>query len=242
MNEIKLSDKNLKFDYGDLISYLDPEDNFTLRDVFNACINSRIPINVLSEMFQLDIAAFYKELNQKQDTCKNIEYLEITQYIDTSEGAGYCSDFHGVGKPGVFDDSIKEHIPENERSTYIEKYAIGLTPVYELADMPIKIKNEICIDRTFETSGDDDTSLYEKIGINNPDLRPKYKYTANYKLFDLLYTVLYEIGFYGSPAKRDGFNDELKKSADEIEAARANGTLDAVTRSINLDDFKTIIK
>jgi len=53
--------------------------------------------------------------------------------------------------------------------------------------------------------------------------------SGGFKLFDVIYAVLFEISFHGTPEDREIVSDDLKESVEGLEVAMENGTLDELT-------------
>jgi hypothetical protein len=194
--------KDLKFDYKDLMSNVDVSIPFTLKDIFSICENSKIPIDVLGKMlnchYVLDLIEESKlEYNKNQDDdYSNIEYLELYFLGDQDIYDGNRTDFshwafHGVGIKGKIGEDVLKccKLSDSEKIEYREKYAIELTPVYKLIDYKIYINNKMIIN--------------ENIDQKIIDFRPSIT------LIELLFSIFYELSFCGSPKDRDMQTEKL---------------------------------
>ena len=85
---------------------------------------------------------------------------------------------------------------------FTQTYAVEFTPIYELADCPIKIRNKIYI----VDWGKDELK-------EQPD---PIKGTPLIRLIDLLYEIFWELSFLGSPKKRDEEKAELGRRVKSI--------------------------
>ena len=119
--------------------------------------------------------------------------------------------FHGIGKKGVIGADVKKYVKAKDRKNYREKYAIELNPIYELSNYVIKVSPKLVVI---------DDQDYKEI-----DLLPSLK------LVELLYSILYELSFFGGPRKRNRKRDELDKRCKKIDEAIKNGTIDQITKS-----------
>ncbi len=228
---------DLRFGYEDLMKEVDFShefsQEFTLRDVLSACVNSKIPPKNLSAILRCKyINDYWTESNKKP--FKNdgeIEYLEVylTANIDLFDGNRYdtCSwGFHGRGKKGDFPkelEIIKKYTKE-EKANYREKYAIEYTPLYELVDYPIKVCNEI--------------EFSDYSGKKN-----KYRlidFQPSITLIELLFAIFNELSELGSPSNRDKEFKDLKELLDEriknigkSKKYSSKEVFDRVTKKIN---------
>ena len=99
----------------------------------------------------------------------------------------YEGELSGLAFPSLHGVSISEDI----------NYSLMGLPVYSYVDKPIRL-------------GDFEISIFGGETI--------YKNTApEYSLINVLYAIVYEISFFGSPEMRDKKNKELVEAIDEIE-------------------------
>ena len=227
-NLVKIT-PDLDISFFDLMCQVDTSQEFTLRDVLRAAVKStHIPIEVMQEILQCrNILSYYNEAESKpfevgNNSDGNIDYLELYLLGDASKdkdspnGTYYSSQwsFHGVGKLGVVPDEDVRPLEPELKAEFRESYGIELSPLYQLTDYKIKIRNEIMITDWREK---DFSKQLKKI-----DFKPSIT------LIEVLYWVLWELSFFGSPEKRDEENQELKRRVDQIEEAKKNGTLDSI--------------
>jgi hypothetical protein len=222
-------DKNLKFDFADLMINVDLDRKFTLKDVLSVCMKSKIPLPILGAILRCNyIKDYWEEANKKKnDKNYDMDYLEIywTGSTQTYEGKTSSENmwcFHGVGKEGCVGDDVKEvykcqkrKIPKN----YRENYAVEMTPINNLANYPIKVRSTLFFEYY-------DDKHYEKI----------YDFKPSVTLIELLHAILWELSFLGSIDQRDKKLKELGESLKEIKEAKKNGTLNKITMSY--EDFK----
>jgi len=224
-NEIKItSDLNISF--CDLMKQVDISHEFTLKDVLRAAVSStEIPIEIMQEIVQCRyIKDFYEELLSKpfQDE-GDVEYLELYYLVDISKdknsSSGFSSSsqwsFHGVGKLGVNSEPENRPMTPEELASFRESYAIELSPMYNLSDYKVNIRDEIMIVNWEEK---DHSKQIQKV-----------KFQPSITLIEVLYWVIWELSFFGDPKTRDEENAELKKRVEEIDEAKKNGTLDQIT-------------
>lgn len=218
---------NLEISFFDLMRLVDTDHEFTLRDVLRAVVNDiYIPIEVMQEMLQCrNLKEYYEEAESRpfDNSDSNMEYLElyysgnIYKNEESPNGISCSSiwDFHGMGKLGYVEDEDVCPIDPELKPTYRQAYAIELTPLYELADYKIKIRPEIIIT-------DDRVKDYTK------DTK-RIEFQPSITLIELLYSIFWELSFFGSPEKRNEQNENLRESVREIDEAKKNGTLDQIT-------------
>jgi len=201
MDPIQIN-KDLCFDYPDLMREVDQSTKFTLYDVLKACTQSKIPINILSQILQCNyIQDYYKEAISKPFVDKgDIHHLRIYWWGNKNTSCQSWG-FDGVGKAGHYGKEMEEHIPEAERATYIENYAIEFSPTYELCGYEIRVDV----------------------------LDAKYDFHPSITLIELLYAIFWELSFCGSIADRNGKKEEIDKSAKEVDKAIENGTINDIT-------------
>jgi len=220
MNDYIKITPDLIIDFCDLMCYVDTTHEFTLGDVFRAISNDdAIPILLLGEILKCPNLKDYcndaaKDKKDTDDTEYDYDYLELYYggAID-KDGCYSCWDFHGVGKMGEVPDEAYNSIDPELKPTYRQAYAIELMPLSALADYKIKICKKISLE-------DDRT---KDLDIQEIDFQPCIT------LIDLLYWIMYELSFFGSPKERDETFNKLKGISKEISDAIKDGTIDEIT-------------
>lgn len=220
-------DEDVDLDYSDLGKKVDFSVPFTLRTILNmVCFSSYIPLDTMQRMLCCPFLFEYLEEAQKQeknprDGMEKIEYLEVYWEGDkmTTKGITDCSSmwsFHGMGEKGYVSEDVKEHMFSDGKvdPEYRTSFAVEFSPINEIADYEIRIRKEMIFE-------DWDSKEEDKKYV-------KYPFTPDISLFELLYAIFWELSFAGSPQERDGQMVELKRRVDEIEEAKANGTLDQI--------------
>lgn len=209
MNKLKIN-KDMKFDFYHLMEDIDTNHEFTLRDVLCACMDSCIPIDILSQILRCSyIKDYYEEMSKgTKSSDSDIIYLELSHQIgldsdNNTVDLGWI--FDGVGEKGlipkdILDNYSKEDIQKFRDEGYTQRYALEFSPVYELADYSIKIRDEIQIS---------DWDKFE----NNSIIKGK----PNVKLIDALYGILWELSFLGSPKERDEKKEDLDQRVKRLE-------------------------
>jgi len=207
MNEAIKITKGLEFDFQDLMRDVDLTHKFTLRDVLRACMDSKIPMEMLKPIVRCGYIEEYWEEAESKDFEKEddgMEFLELYWMGDVDkideETKGWSGfEFHGVG---VEEDGFRQ------------AYAVEWSPMYKLADYPIEMKNEIYVS---DWSGD---NMKEGATV---------LFTPSITLINLIHSILWELSFLGSPAKRNMEIEEMMKTCNELDEAREDGTEDEIT-------------
>lgn len=164
---------------------------------------------------------------------RDVEYLEIywhtscNQYSETKKHPGGVRErtkvvaydaqpmFHGVGKAGMVD----------YREDGRELYSVSYTPMYDLADLPVKLKEEFTIYTPL--------NLSRKKGEQFKQPEELLKAKRTFTLLDVLDAIYDDISFHGGPAENAEFIEELKGRAQEIQ----DGVADAVPIDELFDDL-----
>jgi hypothetical protein len=180
--------KNLKFNFDDLMQYVDIHQSFTLKDVLNCIKRSKISIETLKKIFKCKyLEEYIEEVNKENEDIKNnveFDHLELCSEIGSLDDKREITwSFCGIGK---------------ENGTGVEKYAMDFTPLYKIANFKIKI-SDIMINY------DLDNKKVIKTKIN-----PLIMFV------EFLYVIIEEISWNGSIKNRDARLKELKRRLDCI--------------------------
>jgi len=208
MNKIIINDQ-LQFSYADLYCDVDFKKEFTLLDVLRACVASKIPLKVLSQIVQCNnIKKLFEEADNKKDKNKDdaIEYLEVF-WMGSIHSKMECVsgfEFYGVGKEGVYGEDIAEFIPFEERKTYREHYALEYSKLYNISHLVIKVSPKMHIR--------DHTKKYQKEKVID--------FIPSVTLIDLLSCIFDELAWFGSIGERDNNLKDLKKIVYSIKKGR----------------------
>lgn len=160
----------------------------TLRDIL-LLLNSDLA--VFNAVLGNHCEALVKEgLSPTTEALSELESLElywhISAYNDQFSGYTFPA-FHGVGRPN-----------EAGERTY---YAIEMTPVNQMAHIPLKLNPAF--------------HIYEVDPDNGKDEEYHFK-NAEYSLGHILHGILWELSFFGPPEKRDSFVEEVNRRVEEI--------------------------
>ena len=194
--------KFTQIEYVDLMKVVDFSSEFTLRDVLRACINSKISPEILSNILHCGyIEEYWEEAKSKPfEGIPNAVHLNIYLMAtkDVFEGKR-CDEqvwfINAVGGRGYMSEDIAsfKDFTKEEIENYREEYAIEYSPLYKLADFPIKIENRI------------DYSDYIDHKYLFLDHQPRIT------LIEMLYAIFTELSVLGDIAQRDKFTKEMAK-------------------------------
>jgi len=194
---------DLRFGFEDLMRTVDFSHPFTLRDVLRACVSSKMHIDVLCQMLRCNVVDFWVEAESKTfKDSKEIEYLEVYWFGEKNKKE--CSnvwDLHGIGYKGKIPKDVNtSQMSLEEKKQYREKYAVDLSPLYTLADYQIRM----CPLMRFEDKK------------NEKWVETKIGFILNITLIELLYSIFWELSFFGSPEKREEEAAKIKKACKEL--------------------------
>lgn len=177
------------------------EPDVTLKDIINLVYHDKILKPLVEEYSWCDIDAFYKEVNTPTDKEAGIKFIELSRCIefdDYGKHGGNVSDHidvHGCGphEPDQYDDR-----------TYVDNWAIELTPTNELANAKIRLNPKV-------TFCDNRTKEYKHEEVDG----------ACFSFLEVIAEIFYEISFCGSPIDREDRNQSLLEAVKEIKEGTA---------------------
>lgn len=137
-----------------------------------------------------------------------IEWLELywTWTLDTSTstfGNTHRLDFCGIGKV-LQVDAPNYGASAGDRINW----SVSLTPVRELLDLPIRIREELAI-------------LEDDIDSSNYGGRVQQASLRTATLGQVIHGILYELTFHGDPLQQERFRDELLRRKREVDEGTA---------------------
>ncbi|MBI3301933.1 MAG: hypothetical protein HYZ72_07635 [Deltaproteobacteria bacterium] len=198
----------------DLLREVEVADNFTLGDL---CVMIRdceeMDLETFSALVRCPLAPFLAECLQPCDTTTALEshlsYIRLRwrcEYDSPAEtlwppSSSLWLDVDGIGdiwedyKPGgQFYEQGKDY-------SHCNQYALEMTPLYELRHLPLRIDPTMAVACTAETGK-------EPLEIPAPGVT----------LLQLIYSLFWELSFFGTPGERDAKREELQETARRIEA------------------------
>lgn len=150
----------------------------TLADIFDAVERDGVLKEFLRQYSWCDVDAFHTEartpLTQPMKL-PHLEYIQISKYLEFDDAhAQEMLDVGGVGEPYADGQT---------------RYGIDLTPVNEVAHLPVRLNPVAEVRKDGETIA---------------------QAPASFTLLDVLGEIYFEISFYGNPAQRDAFTSDLR--------------------------------
>lgn len=221
--------------------YVEIESGTKFRDLwkFIVCDQKILQLVFMTALGGHPLNLYIKEANkppkdEPKDPDDSIQFLKFSwgneyhEDYDEPKGSGKLEfylypDFHGWGKYREKHAVGGEKIEETS-------YGIDLTPINELMDFELKI---------------DDKLVVRDIFVRGSVQPPKNILTAKltFSLYDILYAVLNEISFYGSPEKRESTLKVLQGRVKKVDEDIANNVTKGYTTStFNKKTGKLIFK
>lgn len=162
-------------------------------------------------------------LSKKYKYDGELEHLELSWRAEENDYSDEPEFYMSVSFDGVSFKIPKTDDYKNWPKGTPIRYAIEMTPVYELVGLPIKLNTKFNI-------------------YNGKDFRcekPMYSSNKNFSLLEILYGIFWELTFFGSPVERDKMSDSLKKQVDDIKSGKVKGIpIDVVKEKLKLDRAK----
>lgn len=173
------------------------EDDVTLRDIF---LILQRHLGFYDDLLgnwceEIVTEAFSLPEDQQQETGEGkMQYLELYWMFTESKEDKDRKSLSGFHFPSFHGWGTWEDGTEGG-------FGVAFTPLYHLLDYPLKLNQEI--------------TIYDDIGrMPKP---PRVYHEATYTLGHILYGIIWELSFFGSPAMRDGQREELLGMVTEIE-------------------------
>ncbi len=206
----------------------------TLRDIFE--VVDRYPLLkrvIAAYSWCREIEEFHAQacepMREKEPGEGNppIEYLEIYHHADVYQSTkspkhpdgrlgniptvefGTSVGLHGVGDPekGYEDD------PCFKTDSGKINYSVSLTPMWELADLPVKLNKAFTVYDPFDHT------------THSPENPPRklISATRDFTLLEVLDAIYWDISFHGGPAEKQDFSEQLKERLDEVKSGAVAG-------------------
>jgi hypothetical protein len=145
----------------------------------------------------------------EEDPDEKIDYLEVFWHADYGEDDSgqwlSCeSAFHGIGK-------ARGKYLEDGPDDGIIRWGISFTPMYSLADLPVKLNKRM--------------TAYEPPRPLKPGEMPQAVFSADrcFSFLDVLDAIYWEVSFNGSPQGRAEMREELNARMDAIKSGEVEG-------------------
>lgn len=183
----------------------DLDKNVTLKDIFllihmNEVIETVIGNwckEIVNEGFGGDVNIPLREYKNEYNP-KGIEYLELSKYINIMDGQeeSIQTIFDGQGW------ELREDIYEQDWLMYKKGSRIGwgldFTPAYDLINIPVKLNTNL---RVYSFKKRKKEVVYKN---------------QEFTLGEVIYTIIWELSFHGTPEDRDEASKNMKKAVDQI--------------------------
>jgi len=192
------------FDICDLVPDIKLQDIFLL-------VKSSLGITlVLGNWCEEIVSEGLKPPKRTNDSdAQKVEYLELYKSIYVSKDHCYGvgrAEFHGIGHLLKKDERDKFGNVTGKKGNRI-KYAIDLTPAYELARLPVLINKKMTIINDEPKSKNRRQTVAEYDG-------------AEFTLGEILYGIFWEMSFHGPPKSRDATLEGLKQQIKDIDEGK----------------------
>jgi len=233
-HEVKITwDYVLKLE--DLMKTVDTKVLFTLDRIFGCIAKSDIDPELLCRLLRCPYVydLIMESTKGKPDPDSEIEYLELSYALYKHTFRGKCEDssgwiFDGVGRAGVLPEDLKDQGYVVNDPEWRQRYAIEMTPVYELKDYVIRIRPEMPITNYDTKSKDMKPHFLDEVPLESLKVKPSIT------LMELLYGIFWELTFFGGPENRNAKSDELSERLDDFKEAKEKGEVKYTT--VDFDD------
>lgn len=203
---------------GLLFEHCELADDITLRDIF-------LLLEKNLDFYQVVIRNWVEELVREgldgptvpDNESPYIDYLELYWHFEGSkfEGkrtlGGYSfPEFHGVSK-ALTEEELKDY--PGFKAGDVINIAVDFTPTNKLMDLPVKLKKKPWI---AEDDLDIDFKTADKQEVLNSYWSTDSYDDCIYTLGHILYGIIWELSFCGSPKDRDDKAEMLKERVESI--------------------------
>lgn len=186
------------------------EDGVTLRDVL-------LLLNTQLDMFDLVLGNWCKDIVEeglkgppKEKFQPDLEFLDLYFGCEIHDGvlSGYAfPDFHGEGFIAEEDKHDKWGHLEVRKGDR-QSWAIEFTPVNELAPVKLRLNEDFTVHD------------WDKLAANGYKHVDPLKFKASFTLGHILYGILWELSFCGSPKMRQERLDDLNQRIKDVESGK----------------------
>lgn len=198
-------DKEIHSIYHELRTHCQIEEGVTLRDIINIVANDEDLCYLISNYSWCNVKAFQEEVNKPTPIRSGLLSIQISRSMSLWNYSGTDSIEDGIDISGEGPD---------KDGKIIDNWAIELTPVNEMADVPVKL------DLNMEIWDNREVSPSKKIATVE----------TWYSLLDILSEIFYEISFHGSPDQRNEFTLDFKQTVADVKSRELKVT------PLNLDE------
>lgn len=181
------------------------EDGLTFGRLFGLLIQNKALINLIfnSTLGGFNFQSWVNDFNQECTDNSNYDVIFTwgTEYYDY-RGKVECEIYPMFKGFGSFVENCDEK----------DNLSLGLTKLCNLKNKKVKIDPSLII---YDLNQDGFVELI------NSDM-------TNFKLFDIIYSILYEISFHGEPNNRDEFAQSLEELSEDIDIESARSIEDVM--------------
>jgi len=180
------------------------DEGVTLDDVFQLLAKHETLFNLLMPNCYVKEYLAAREEEKTKDT--DIEYLELYTHLETDNreydpampknlNGLFLPQFHGIGKV-LEEDGEEGFYKKGDRINW----SLSFSPVANLLHLPIKIADHVTVSNALDWK--------EEAHV--------IKATPQYTVFQILYGILWEISWHGSPESTKKVGDEVMAAAEEV--------------------------
>lgn len=205
--------------------YLEIELGATLED-FMRCLENALAYPgakaILEDYCQCNLMALLEDMRQEpDDRDDNLKYLQVSPVVS-------CDKY---GKNPRYDMNIRWDFsgwgPQEQDGKQIDgPWSMSLSSARNFKHVPLRIVPE---GELWATSGSyrDDSFKHEKL----------LDFKAEPTFLEVVYAILWDLSFYGSPQERDAEKQELKRRVDELDRGEATTvSFEEVMAGLGIDD------
>ena len=185
-------------------------DDFTLMDLFRIIADvSSVELTIILGMnFFSD---FYREVKQEPIKRSDLHYLELNWFTDydlnnNSQEDPIKAELHNLmdfGGIGKHECAFGGSCPNGCRET--DSYAVEMTPICELAHLPIKMNTEVKMYEPYTRDG----RAWSRTG---------FTLTMHPTLYTFITSIFWELTFFGTPEDRDEQLQDIKGAIERIKS------------------------
>jgi hypothetical protein len=199
----------------DLMTPVEIAEDFTLGDLCRIIYNSKeLTIDALSTLVQCSLQPFLDEclrpVDRADDDESKLHYIRLfweCEYDAPAEDRWPPATslwLHADGVGDTWEDCRPggKFYEEGKDVSRCNRYAIEMTPLYALRDLPLRIDPIMIVQPSLTERGDQ-----APLEIPAPDVT----------LLQLIHALFWELSFFGTPEKRDATREELRQQVARIE-------------------------
>jgi len=179
------------------------DEDVTLDDVLQFVSKHESLFNVL--MSNCYVSEYLKARNEPKTKDTDIEYLELYTHLETDNdeydpkmpmhlNGLFLPQFHGIGKV-LEEDGEEGYYKKGDRINW----SLSFSPVANLLHLPVRIADHVTVSN----------------GLDWQQEAHVIKATPQYTVLQIVYGILWELSWYGSPEETKETGDQVRAAADE---------------------------